>query len=212
MTVHDAEQLAAMKFGVGQPVRRGEDPVLVRGEGCYTDDINLPGQLYAAMALSRHPHGVIRRIDIETAKSMPGVRAVVTGEDLQKAGYGTLDCGVPATNRDGTPLHKTPRPALALDRVRFVGEPIACVIADTAVEARDAAEAVETDIEPLPAVVDVHAAVADGAPLLHEGVAHNVALDYHYGDSEKTTQAFARAAHVTKLRIVHNRVVVNAME
>ncbi|MBV9137090.1 MAG: xanthine dehydrogenase family protein molybdopterin-binding subunit [Hyphomicrobiales bacterium] len=212
MTVHDAEQLAAMKFGVGQPVRRGEDPVLVRGEGCYTDDIDMPGQLYAAMALSRHPHGAIRGIDVETAKSMPGVRAVVTGDDLQKAGYGTLDCGVPATNRDGTPLHKTPRPALAVDRVRFVGEPIACVIADTPIAARDAAEAVALDIEPLPAVVDVHAALAEGAPLLHEGVARNVALDYHYGDSEKTAQAFAKAAHVTKLRIVHNRVVVNAME
>ena len=132
MTVHDADQLAAMKFGVGQPVRRSEDPVLVRGEGCYTDDINVPGQLHAAMALSQVPHGVIRRIDIETAKGMPGVVAVITGEDLQKAGYGTLDCGVAASNRDGTPLHKTPRPALALDRVRFVGEPIACVIAETA--------------------------------------------------------------------------------
>ena len=212
MTVHDADQLAAMKFGVGQPVRRGEDPVLVRGEGCYTDDINMPGQAYAAMALSRHPHGVIRRIDIETAKSMPGVLAVVTGQDLQKAGYGTLDCGVPATNRDGTPLHKTPRPALAFERVRFVGEPIACVIAETPVAARDAAEAVEIDIEPLPTVVDVHAAVADGAPRLHAAVTHNVALDYHYGDTEKTAQAFAKAAHVTKLRLVHNRVVVNAME
>jgi carbon-monoxide dehydrogenase large subunit len=212
MTVHDADQLAAMKFGVGQPVRRSEDPVLVRGEGCYTDDIDVAGQLYAVMALSHHAHGLIRRIDIETAKGMPGVVAVVTGEDLLRAGYGTLDCGFSTNSRDGTPMRKTPRTPLAVDRVRFVGEPIACVIAETAVQARDAAEAVEVEVEPLPAVTNVHEASAEGAPLLHHDIARNVALDFHYGDAEKTKAAFAQAAHVTRLRLVHNRVVVNAME
>ena len=207
-----AEELAAMKFGVGQPVRRTEDPVLLRGEGRYTDDINEKGQLYAAMALSRHAHGLIRAIDIETAKAMPGVEAVVTGEDLLQAGYGTLDCAFAVNSRDGTPLRKTPRPPLAIDRVRFVGEPIACVIARTALEARDAAEAIAAEIEPLPPVTDVHAAVAAGAQLLHDNIPGNVALDFHYGDAEKTAKAFAEAAHVTRLRLMHNRVVVNAME
>ncbi|SDR24507.1 xanthine dehydrogenase, molybdenum binding subunit apoprotein [Rhizobiales bacterium GAS113] len=208
----DADQLATTKFGVGQPVRRTEDPVLVRGEGCYTDDISVPGQLYAAMALSHHPHGVIRRIDLEAAKAMPGVAAIVTGEDLRQAGYGTLDCGFSVNSRDGTPLRKTPRAPLAIDRVRFVGEPVACVIAETAMQARDAAEAISVEIEPLDAVTDVHAAAAEGAPLLHADIPSNVALDFHYGDTQKTAAAFAKAAHVTKLRLVHNRVVVNAME
>jgi aerobic carbon-monoxide dehydrogenase large subunit len=212
MTAQDANQLAAMKFAIGQPVRRAEDPVLLRGEGRFTDDINAPGQLHAAMALSRYPHGIIRRIDVETAKSMPGVAAVILGEDLRHAGYGTLDCGFMANSRDGTPLRKTPRPALAVDRVRFVGEPVACVVAGTVLQARDAAEAIVIEIEPLPTVLNVHEASAEGAPLLHDDIPRNTALDFHYGDAAKTSEAFAKAAHVTRLNLAHNRVVVAAME
>src|ERR1700736_3698754 len=145
-----------MEFGVGQPVRRSEDPGPLRGAGCYTDYISVPGELHAAMALSHHAHGLIRRIDIETAKGMPGVAAIVTGEDLRQAGYGTIGCVCPANNRDGAPLRTTPRAPLAIDRVRFVGEPIACVIAETAVQARDAAQAIEVDVEALPALTNVH--------------------------------------------------------
>lgn len=208
----EADRLSAMKFGVGQPVRRGEDPVLIRGEGRYTDDIKVPGALYAAMVMSSYAHGIIRGIALDRAKAMPGVVMIVTGEDLGKAGYGTLDCGFSTQSRDGTPLHKTPRPALAVDRVRYVGEPIACVIAETAVAAREGAEAVEVEIDPLPAVIDMREADAEGATQLFDGIARNVALDFHYGDAEKTQAAFAAAAHVTRLRLVHNRVVVNAME
>ncbi len=208
----EADRLAAMKFGVGQPVRRAEDPILVRGEGRYTDDISVPGELHAAMVLSRYAHGMIRRIDVEAAKALPGVVAIVLGEDLAKAGYGTLDCGFSTNSRDGSPLRKTPRPPIAIDRVRFVGEVIACVVAETVIAAREAAEAVAVEIEPLPAITDMHEADKEGAPLLHDDIPRNVALDFQYGDAGKVKAAFAKAAHVTKLRLVHNRLVVNAME
>jgi carbon-monoxide dehydrogenase large subunit len=203
---------AVQKFAVGQPVPRTEDPVLVQGRGRYADDVNLPGQAYAVMVRSRHAHGVIKGIDVATAQAMPGVLAVYTGADLEAAGYGTLKCIVPLKNRDGSPMRKPPRPALAMDKVRFVGDPVACVIAETAMAARDAAEAVSLDIEPLPAVTSASDAVKPGAPLVFDDVPGNVALDYHYGDAEKVNAAFAAAAHVTRLAVTNNRLIVSAME
>src|SRR5665213_3280994 len=132
--------LSLTKFGVGQPVRRTEDPTLVQGHGRYTDDINLPGQLHAVMVRSSVAHGVIKGIDTAAAKAMPGVKAVLTGADL--TGYGGLKCNLPLKNRDGSPIRYTPRPALAGDKVRFVGDPFACVIAETIAQAKDGAEAV----------------------------------------------------------------------
>ena len=137
--------LSLTKFGVGQPVRRTEDPKLVRGQGRYSDDVNLAGQAYAVMVRSTVAHGVIKGIDTAAAKEMPGVLAVYTAADL--AGYGPLKCSLPLKNRDGSPIHYTPRPALAADKVRFVGDPVACVIAETVAQAKDAAEAVMLDIE-----------------------------------------------------------------
>src|SRR6516165_10266602 len=127
--LQDPNSWAVKKFAVGQPVPRTEDPVLVQGWGRYADDVSLPGQAYAVMVRSRHAHGVIKGIDMAAAQAMPGVLAVVTGADLAAAGYGTLKCVVPLKNRDGTPMRKPPRPALAMDKVRFVGDPVACVIA-----------------------------------------------------------------------------------
>ena len=199
-----------MKFGIGQPVRRTEDPMLVRGEGCYTDDIKLTGEAYAVMVRSRIAHGVIKGVDTTAARNMPGVLGVYTGADL--AAYGTLKCIVPFNNRDGTPMKRPPRPALATDKVRFVGDPVAFVVADTVLHAKDAAEAVEVDIDALPAVVRPEEASRPGAPLIHDEAPGNVALDYHFGDSEKVAAAFDRAAHVTRLKLSNSRVVVNAME
>jgi aerobic carbon-monoxide dehydrogenase large subunit len=206
----DPHSLALMKFGIGQPVRRTEDPTLVRGEGCYTDDVKLPGEAYAVMVRSRLAHGTIMGIDNAAARAMPGVLAVYTGADL--AHYGTLKCVVPFNNRDGTPMIKPPRPALPTDKVRFVGDPVACVVAETLLQAKDAAEAVEVDIDELPALVRPADAAAPGAPLIHAEAPGNVALDYHYGDSEQVNAAFASAAHVTRLELVNSRVVVNAIE
>jgi carbon-monoxide dehydrogenase large subunit len=162
------------------------------------------------MVRSRIAHGVIKRIDTSAARAMPGVLGVYTGADL--AAYGTLKCIVPFHNRDGTPMKRPPRPALPTDKVRFVGDPIAFVVAETLLAAKDAAEAVEVDIDPLPAVVRPQEAARPGAPLLHDEAPGNIALDYHYGDADAVGAAFSKAAHVTRLKLVNSRVVVNAME
>jgi aerobic carbon-monoxide dehydrogenase large subunit len=202
--------LSLTKFGIGQPVRRTEDPRLVRGEGSYTDDLARPGEAYAVMVRSREPHGVIRAIDTGAPKGMPGVLAVYTAADL--SAYGPLKCNLPLKSRDGSPIRYTPRPALAADKVRFVGDPIACVVAETLAQAKDAAEAISIDIEPLKPVLNPADAVKPGAPLVFDEVPNNTALDYHYGDSAKVAEAFARAKHVTRLETSNQRMVVNAME
>jgi aerobic carbon-monoxide dehydrogenase large subunit len=202
--------LSLTKFGIGQPVRRTEDPQLVRGEGSYTDDLARPGEAYAVMVRSREPHGVIRAIDTRTAKGMPGVLAVYTAADL--SAYGPLKCNMPLKSRDGSPIRYTPRPALAGDKVRFVGDPVACVVAETLAQAKDSAEAVSIDIEPLKPVLKPADAVKPGAPIVFDDVPNNTALDYHYGDAAKVAEAFSRAKHVTRLETSNQRMVVNAME
>jgi carbon-monoxide dehydrogenase large subunit len=204
--------IALQKYGVGQPVRRKEDDTLVRGKGKYTDDFDLPGQAYAWIVRSSHAHGIIRGIDISAAKAMPGVLGVWTGNDLAAANYGPYTCGLPLKSRDGTPLLQTNRTALMSDKVRYVGDPIAFVVAETLAQARDAGEAVVLDIDPLPAVTSAEEAAKPGAPQLYDHIPNNVALDYHYGDAAKVEAAFAGAAHVTKLDITNTRVAVVAME
>ncbi len=204
------DRLAIEKFAVGQSVPRREDPMLLRGLGRYTDDVSRPGQAYAVMVRSRNAHGIIRGIDCKAALQMPGVLAVYTGADLKD--YGPLKCIVALNNRDGSPLKKPRRDALAIDRVRYVGDPVACVIAGTLAQAKDAAEAVMVDIEPLPAVVSAEQAACADAPLLYDDVPGNVALDYQYGDPEAVKAAFARAAHVTRLNLLNSRMVVNSIE
>jgi carbon-monoxide dehydrogenase large subunit len=211
MNVHDISGAIDLnKYGVGQPVRRTEDPVLVQGQGRYTDDVNLPGQAYAVFVRSRNGHGLIKKIDTEAAKGMSGVLGVYTGADL--AAYGFMKCVVPFKNRDGSEMKKPPRYAMHTDKVRFVGDPIAVVIAETTMQAKDAAEAVEVEIEELPSVTRLSEAAKPGAPQLYDDVPNNTALDYHYGDAARVAEAFARAAHVTKLHLVNSRLVVAAME
>ena len=207
---HTVDRLAVEKFAVGQSVPRKEDPMLLRGKGRYTDDLSLPGQAYAVMVRSQVAHGVIRSIDTEPARKIPGVLGVYTGTDLKA--YGALKCVVPFNNRDGSPMKKPLRPALPTDKVRYVGDPIAFVVAETLLAAKDAAEAVVVDIDPLLAVTAAEDAAAGSAPQLYDDVPGNVALDYHYGDAEAVKAAFAKAAHVTRLKLVNSRLVVNAME
>ncbi|HEX6842070.1 MAG TPA: xanthine dehydrogenase family protein molybdopterin-binding subunit [Stellaceae bacterium] len=203
---------ALTKFGIGQPVSRIEDPKLLRGAGRYTDDINIADQAYAVMVRSRQAHGVIRAIDTAEAKRMPGVLGVYTGADMAAAGYGAIKPGIVVPNRDGSPMRAPPRPALPSTHVHFVGEALAFVVAETASAAKDAAEAVVCEIDPLPVVTSPRAAAAPGAPQLYPEAPGNVAVDYHYGDTAAVAAAFARAAHVTRLDVVSNRIVVNAME
>jgi len=202
--------IALQKYGVGQPVRRPEDDTLVRGKGKYTDDFNLPGQAYAWIVRSSHAHGILRGIDTGDAKAMPGVLGVWTGTDL--AGYEPFTCGLPLKNRDGSPLLQTNRLPLMTDKVRYVGDAVAFVVAETLAQARDAGEAVVLDIDPLPAVTSAEEAAKPGAPQLYDHIPNNIALDYHFGDSAKVDAAFAAAAHVTRLDIVNTRVAVVAME
>ncbi|HUZ71769.1 MAG TPA: xanthine dehydrogenase family protein molybdopterin-binding subunit [Stellaceae bacterium] len=211
-TLNDPIDPALVKFAVGQSVPRKEDPTLLRGEGRYTDDVNLPGQAYAVMVRSRHAHGTIRRLVLDEARAMPGVLGVYGPADLEAAGFKPLQSPFSAKNRDDTPWHTAPRPALAKTKVRYGGEPVAFVVAETAAQAKDAAEAVICDIDPLPAVTAPAAAAAAGAPQLHAEAPGNILLDFHYGDSAAVAAAFAKAAHVTRLHLVSNRIVVNALE
>ncbi|GGC41836.1 carbon monoxide dehydrogenase [Siccirubricoccus deserti] len=204
--------LSNLKFGVGQPVPRNEDPILLRGGGRYTDDLTLPGQLWCVMVRSPYAHGIIKGIDTEAAREVPGVVGVFTGADLAAGGYGPMKCVLPLKNRDGTPLRNIERPALAMDKVRFVGDPVAFVVAETKSAARDGAEAVYIDIDVLPAVTEASAAAAPEAPQLYDHIPGNTVLDFHFGDAEKIAAAFAGAAQVTRLSMRNNRVVVCAME
>ncbi|MEL0143611.1 MAG: xanthine dehydrogenase family protein molybdopterin-binding subunit, partial [Alphaproteobacteria bacterium] len=188
-------------YAVSQPVSRKEDPRLLRGGGKYTDDKNLAGQAYAYFVRSPLAHGEIVSVDISAAKTAPGVLAVLTHDDIAAAGLGTLPNNLPLKSHDGTPLIKPPRPVLATGRVRHMGEPIAAVIAETAMQARDAAELVELDITALPAVTSLDKAVAEGAPQLHEEAPGNVCLDFQMGNAEATAKAFSEAAHITKLHL-----------
>ena len=212
MSTRNDDSLAMTKFAVGQPVPRLEDVTLVKGAGRYTSDVDLPGQVFAAFVKSQVAHGTITSIDATAAHAMPGVLAVYTSADLARAGIVGIPCRLPLKSQDGSAIKVADRPALAVDKVRFVGDPIACVIAATADQAQDAAEAVEVDIDQLDAVVDPRDAVAPGAPQLYVDAPGNVSLDYLYGDRPKVTEAFAQAAHVTKMRLQNVRLVVNAME
>lgn len=199
------------KFAIGQPVSRKEDPVLLRGEGRYTDDLNLPGQLYAVFVRSRYAHGLIRSIDTAEARAMPGVRAVLVAADLEAGGVQPMPASS-GKNADGAATPKPRQMALASEKVRYVGDPVAFVVAETAKAARDAAETVMLDIDPLPAVTEARAAAEAGAPVLHEDAPGNVVMTYHHGDGAAVAAAFAGAAHVTRLSIRNSRIVVAAME
>ena len=209
--MNDAVKLPHLKFGIGQPVHRKEDPRLVRGRGRYADDIALPGQAFARVVRSPYAHGHLRAIDTDAALQLPGVLAVYTAADFARAGYGAIVCKLPLKNADGSPLFAPPRPIFATERVRFVGEPLAMVVAEDAHTAQDAAELVVPDIEPTAAVSHPEAALAADAPRVHEGHA-NLCLDWRFGDHETAERAFAEAAHVSRVRLVNNRVVVAAME
>ncbi|HYF52840.1 MAG TPA: molybdopterin cofactor-binding domain-containing protein, partial [Salinarimonas sp.] len=199
-----------MKFGVGQPVRRVEDARFVTGAGAYTGDHQPAGMAHAVVVRSPHAHARFRLGDVEAVRAMPGVVLVLTHAEV--ADLGGLPCLVPIKNRDGTAMPMPPYPVLCRDIVRHVGDAVAFVVAETVQQAKDAAEAVMPDIEALPAVLTAEEAVKPGAPLLYDEAPGNVILDFKFGDHAAVEAAFARAAHVTRMRIVNSRIVVSAME
>ncbi len=200
-----------MDFGIGQPVLRKEDPRLLTGRGEFSDDFNLPGQAYACVLRSPHAHARIRAIVTEAARAMPGVLAVLTGADYLAEGLIGLPSNpvppdLPIKNRDGSKLFLPPDYPLAPDKVRHAGEGVAVVVAETPAQAKDAAEFIEVDYETLPAVVDLAGALAPGAPLVWDEVPGNLSIDHELGDKSATDEAFAKAAHVTRMEIRNNRV------
>src|SRR6516225_9097851 len=201
-----------MRFGIGQPVTRKEDPRFLTGRGRYVADIDLARQAHAVFIYSAHAHARIRTIDKTAAEQMPGVFAVLTGEDWTADGLGTLDPEVMAEDMGGPPGFRTKRPPLAIDRVRYVGERVAVVIAATEAQARDAAELVAVDYEVLPAVTHAEDAMRPGAPMLHEGAADNTSFTMRMGNADAIDASFARAHHVTKRSLYNNRLTAVTME
>lgn len=200
------------KFGIGQGVRREEDPRLLTGRGYYVNDVNLPDQSYAHILRSPYAHAEIRSIDTTAAKAAPGVLAVYVGADVAADGLGFP--GMPAKWKrpDGQPMKYRPQPPLATDRVRYVGDPVAMVIAETLNQARDAAELIDIDFDMLPAVTDTTQTVAPDAPRVWDDYPDNVSGMFQSGDADAAEAALARAAHVIKRRFVISRVFANYME
>ena len=201
-----------MRFGIGQPVTRKEDPRFLTGRGRYVADIDLVRQAHAVFIFSAHAHARIRGIDKATAEQMPGVSAVLTGEDWAADGRGTLDPEVMAEDMGGPAGYRTKCPPLAQDRVRHVGERVAVVIAETEALARDAAESVSVDYEPLPAVVRAEDASRPDAPLVHDGAANNTSFTMRMGNVDAIDAAFARAHHIASLSLYNNRITAVTME
>lgn len=200
------------QFGIGQAVLRKEDWRLVTGRGCFTDDLQPEGCLHVAFVRSPHAHAEIRAMDLSAARAVPGVVAVLTIEDLDAAGIGPLPCMTLYKNRDGSPMAEPTRPVLARGRVRFVGDPVVAVIAESRHAARDGAEAVAIDWEPLPAVVDLARAFDPEAPQIWPEAPGNLALDWEIGDPQAVDRLFAEAERVIELELVNNRIVVNPLE
>ncbi|WP_173935036.1 xanthine dehydrogenase family protein molybdopterin-binding subunit [Chelativorans sp. Marseille-P2723] len=198
--------------GVGARIARKEDKRFITGLGRFVDDMVLPRMKHAAFVRSPYAHAKITGIRTEAAKAMPGILAVLTGPELKDDGIGNLICGWMIHSKDGTPMKMGAWSPLAVERARYVGDAVAVVVAETRAQARDAAEAVEVDYEELPAVTEAVEALKPGAPQLHPEAENNLIFDWELGDAKATDEAIARAAHVTRMKIVNNRLVPNAME
>jgi aerobic carbon-monoxide dehydrogenase large subunit len=198
--------------GIGAAVRRKEDHRFITGKGRYTDDINRPGQAHAYFLRSPHAHAKIKSLDVREAKSKPGVVAILTGDDIAADKVGGLICGWMIHSKDGTPMKAGAHPALAQGKVRYVGDHVAVVIAETLGEAKDAAEAIRVDYETLPAEVDTATAQRQGAAVIHDVAPDNTVYRWHLGDKAKTDAAFVAAKHVTKIDLTNNRLAPNPME
>ncbi len=200
------------EFAIGQGVSRFEDPRLVQGRGRFVDDVVYPGMVFGVLLRSPHGHAKINSIDTAAAKAAPGVLAVITAADWKKAGLGELPSHGGLKRRDGSPMFKPPYPVLAEDRVRWVGDPVAFIVAETSAQAQDAAELVEVDYEALPAVVSTAQATETGAAKVWDDCPDNISFVELIGDKAATDAAFAKAAHVVKHRFVINRVTAASME
>ena len=203
---------STLRFGSDRGARRSEDATLLTGRGRFTDDLGVAGQAHAAFVRSTVGHAEIRGIDVTGAMRKPGVVGVFTGRDLAADGLGAIPPVASLAGRGGTPMVAAAMPPLALDRVRYVGEPLAIVVAETAAQARDAADAVVAELAERPAVADVERAMAPGAPAIWPQAPGNIALDWTDGDAAAVEAAFARAAHVERVRLLDTRLAPSALE
>ena len=208
----NAPENVALKFGSGQAVNRIEDPALVQGLGGFTDDHAPLGQVFLAFARSPYAHADIVSIDTEAARAVPGVLAIYTGAELAAAGVKPIPVAPAFRRADGTPMATPPRHALAVGRVRFAGEQVVAVVAESRAAARAGADAVMVDYEALPAVVDPLAAIKAGAPQLCPEAPDNISAEMRHGDAAATEAAFAKAAHRVSLDIVNQRLAPSPME
>ncbi len=197
---------------IGQKVRREEDRRLLTGRGRYVDDVSVPDAARGHVVRSPHAHARLVSIDATAARAAPGVLAVLTGAELRARGLGTLRPNVPRRKQSGAAAFVCPQPLLAQDRVRYVGDPVAFVVAETLNQAKDAAELLQIEYAPLPAVITAEAALAPGAPAVWDDNPGNEAFTYEAGNRAAAAAAFARAAHIVRHRIVVNRVTANSME
>jgi carbon-monoxide dehydrogenase large subunit len=203
---------AELGSGIGASVRRKEDYRFLTGDGNYTDDVQMQGQTYACFLRSPHAHAKVNGIDKSAALAAPGVIAIFTGEDVAADKLGGLPCGWLITDVDGNPMKEPPHPLLAQGKARHVGDPVAVVIAETNLQARDAAELLVVDYEVLPAAVDATRALQPGAAAVHDIAPDNKCYTWSIGDKSAADAAFANAHHVTKLKLINNRLVPNALE
>jgi carbon-monoxide dehydrogenase large subunit len=200
-----------MKFGIGQAIKRVEDIRLVTGHGHYTADLELAGVRHAVFLRSPHACARFKIVDVERAKASPGVRAILSAEDVAHLGH--LRCLAPLSNSaDGQPMTLPPYPIMAKDEVRHVGDVVAMIVADTEAEAREALEAIEIEWDAMPATVTLEQAITKGTPAVWPHAKDNIAYDTHIGDKEKTDAIFAAADHVVRLKVVNNRLIANYME
>jgi xanthine dehydrogenase molybdopterin-binding subunit B len=195
------------RFGSGKSVKRVEDDALLTGRGVFADDVAAPDQAHLHFLRSPHPHATIVAIDSAAAAAMPGVIAIVTGDDLVRAGVKPLVQSADFKRGDGSPTAAPPQHVLAVGTVRYVGEAVAAVVAQTREQARDAAEAIDVRYDPLPMVADLVDAVAPGAPLVWPAATGNIAAEKRHGDAAATAAAFANAAHVVKLDLFNQRLI-----
>src|SRR6266403_4834920 len=199
-------------IGIGAAPRRKEDFRFLTGRGNYVADIQRPAMVAGIFARSPHAHAEIKSIDTSAARAMPGVLAVFTGADLKADGVNGLPCGWGIKGKDGQPMKEPPHPAMAQDKVRYVGDAVAFVVAENVHQARNAAEAVAVDYHVLPAVSGLTDALKPEAALVYDDVPNNLCCDWDLGDKAATDAAFNKAAHVARIKLVNNRLVGNPME
>lgn len=200
------------RFGSDRDALRSEDAPLLTGRGRFTDDVAVPGQVHAAFVRAQVSHGALRAVDASRARALPGVLGVFTGAELTADGLGAIPPAVALPGRGGRAMFAASMPPLAIDRVRYVGEPVAIVVAETAAQAQDAAEAVRIDYAELPSAPDIAGAIAPDAPAIHAARPGNIALDWTDGDAAAVDAAFAQAAHVERVRLADTRLAPVSME